>query len=135
MGEGPARVLVGQWNGDVSVRESMKKPVPLFSISRGIKCMAASDEVVAIGSVDGDMRIVRMDTALSENASTEGLHRMTSFAQWLVPRASRERMTRPISFDDPMAGGMRSYIPEWPVYPVHHVARVSRVRTERRVFF
>ncbi len=102
LGEGPAGVLVGQWKGDVSVRESMKKPIPLFSISGGIKCMTATDEVVVIGSVDGDVRIVRMDTPLGRRPPSKGLHRTKSFAKWLAPREEQRELERPCYWDDGM---------------------------------
>ncbi len=66
---------MGQWNGDVSVRESMKKPRLLCSISGGIKCMTATDELVVIGSVEGHVQILRMDNPLSKDVPSEGSHR------------------------------------------------------------
>ncbi len=129
---------MGQWNGDVSVRESLKKPIPLFSISGGVNCMTATDEVVVIGSVDGDMRIVRMDTPLSENAPTDDLHRTTSFGDWLVPREGRRWMRQPIYFNDGMGMGMDMGMGygrhvQWGNLPV--LPRCSDALRERKIFF
>jgi hypothetical protein len=97
LGPGPAAILVGNWHGDVFLMQSGKKPVALCSISGGLTCLAATDELVVLGSVDGDLRFLRMDTLLSEGWPDEDLERAVEYADWSRAREA-QRKYLPCSF-------------------------------------
>jgi hypothetical protein len=49
LGTGPAGVLLGRWDGDVVLMQSMKKPMTLCSSWERLQCLAATDQIVVGG--------------------------------------------------------------------------------------
>jgi hypothetical protein len=47
----------------------MKKPLTLANFNVPPLCLAATDQVVVVGFLGGDLRILRMDTPLFPDAS------------------------------------------------------------------
>jgi hypothetical protein len=70
LGEGPDQVLAGTGHGGICLLEQADQPHPsrwtlADQADHGEVCsMAATDQVVVAGYEDGNLRIIRMDTAM-----------------------------------------------------------------------
>jgi hypothetical protein len=74
LGNGPAGVLAGTWEGPICLLERLNKPRPLGTSLEEqplkyvpITCLAATDEVVVNGFYNGALRVIRMNTPLEQN--------------------------------------------------------------------
>jgi hypothetical protein len=76
LGDGPARVVAGtrmsNWDKCLCVLESMKKPRIVRYFTSCPSCLAAIDQVMAVGFMNGAMHIFRIDGALDEDAPFVG---------------------------------------------------------------
>jgi hypothetical protein len=76
LGSGPARIVAGtcmsKWDKCPCVLESMKKPRIFRYYTSYPSCLAAVDQVMAVGFLRGAMHIFRTDAAFDEDALLAG---------------------------------------------------------------